>query len=117
MIKNFLIHFASVAIVFYILPSIDVAGADYVTKGVNVFVIAVIIGALNLTVKPIISLITLPLNIITLGLFSLVINALIIKLADIISPSFAMSGFFSYVIFGLLLSLVHIGLSFFKEEK
>ncbi len=117
MIKNFLINALAVGIVFYILPSIDVVGNTYLDKGINILVISIIIGALNLVVKPIIKIVTLPINIVTLGLFSLVINAFIIWIADKILDSFSITGFFNYVIFAVLLSLVNIGLGFFKGDK
>lgn len=117
MIKNFIINALAVGIVFYILPSIDVMGDTYLQKGINVLIVAIIIGALNLIVKPIITLVTLPINLITLGLFSIVINALMIKLADMILTSFNINGFWNYIFFAVLLSLVHIGLNLFKSKE
>ncbi len=105
----------AVGAVFYILPT-NVAGDTYVDKGISILIISIIIGALNLTVKPILNVISFPINVVTLGLFSIVINAAIIKIADIISESFAISGFWNYVIFGLLLSVVHVGLSVFEDK-
>lgn len=116
MIKNFLINTLAVAIVFYILPT-NVVGSTYLEKGISILVISLIIAALNMTVKPIIKIISLPVNIVTLGLFSIIINAIIIKIADVLSPSFAMSGFVSYIIFGLLLSVIQMLLSVFRDGE
>lgn len=115
MIRNFLINTLAIGIVFYILPA-NIVGFTYVEKGINLFVISLIIAALNMLVKPIIKIISLPINILTLGLFSLVINAFIIKLADVLSPSFSLLGFSSYIIFAALLALVNVGLSIFKSR-
>ena len=58
MIKNFLINTLAVAIVFYILPT-NVVGSTYLEKGISILVISLIIAALNMTVKPIIKIISL----------------------------------------------------------
>lgn len=115
MIKNFLLSTFAIAIVFYILPT-HIVGATYTEKGINLLVISVIIAALNILIKPILKIIAFPVNVVTLGLFSLVINAAIIKLADILSPSFEINGFLNYLIFGALLSVVHIVLSIFEDK-
>jgi len=64
--------------------------------------VAAIIGLINLAIKPIVLFLTLPLNILTLGLFTFVINALMILLADWLIPSFEVGGFWP----ALLLSLI-----------
>jgi putative membrane protein len=115
MIRNFLIHTVAIAIVFYILP-ISVTGNTYLEKGVNVFVISVILGALNLIIRPILGVIASPITILTLGLFSIVLNAAMIKIADILLNTFYITGFWNYIIFAALLSLVSIGLGIFKDN-
>ena len=115
MIKNFLVNTLAVAIVFYILPT-NVVGSTYLEKSVSILVISLIIAALNLTLKPILKIISFPINVVTLGLFSIVINAAIIKIADILSPAFAISGFLNYIIFGLVLSIVQMILSIFEDK-
>ena len=61
----------------------------------------------NLIVKPILLLITLPLNILTLGLFSFVVNAWVILIADKFVPGIAMGGFFNALLAAFLIALVH----------
>ncbi len=82
------------------LPGITVDG--YVTA----IIVAVVLALLNLIVKPILVILTLPVTIITLGLFLLVINAVIILLADSFVPGFGVDGFLIALIFSLLLSLL-----------
>ncbi|MDA8611380.1 phage holin family protein, partial [Candidatus Pacebacteria bacterium] len=65
------------------------------------------LGILNIFFKPIIILLTLPINILTLGLFSLVINALLIMLAAKIVPDFIVSGFWTALLFSIVVSLVN----------
>lgn len=78
-----------------------VAVASYWTA----ILVAVILALLNFIVKPILVLFTLPITIITLGLFLLVINAIIILLVDAFVGGFEVSGFWIALLFSLLLSL------------
>lgn len=68
-------------------------------------IFAIVLGILNLFVRPILGLLGLPLTIITLGLFSLVINAVIILIADSFIDSMTVDGFSSAFIFSILLSI------------
>ncbi|OGK21280.1 hypothetical protein A3C23_02095 [Candidatus Roizmanbacteria bacterium RIFCSPHIGHO2_02_FULL_37_13b] len=68
--------------------------------------VAVILGLLNTFVKPILKILTLPITILTLGLFSLIINALIILVVDRFVPGFSVNGLFAAVIFGFVLSVI-----------
>ena len=70
-------------------------------------VVAVILGVLNFTVKPILGLLTLPLNIITLGLFSFVINAGLILLIASFVEGFNVEGFVPALIGGAVIAVVN----------
>ncbi len=67
--------------------------------------VAIVLGLLNLTVKPILVLFTLPVTILTLGLFLLVINAVVILICDRIVGGFDVSSFWIALIFSLVLSV------------
>lgn len=82
------------------LPGVTVDG--YLTA----IVVAVVLIILNLIVKPILVLFTLPVTILTFGLFLLVINAVIILLADAFIGGFGVDGFWVALIFSLLLSII-----------
>ena len=69
-------------------------------------IFALVLAVLNAIVKPLLIILTLPLTIITLGLFLLVINVLIILLADKFVSGIKIDGFWWAFIFGLLLSVV-----------
>lgn len=90
----------AVIITAYILPGIAVA--DFLTA----VVIAALLALLNLTIKPILVLLTIPITIFTLGLFLLVINAVIVLIAAEIVPGFIVDGFWWAVLFSLILSLI-----------
>lgn len=64
-------------------------------------------GLINAIIRPILILLTLPLNILTLGLFTLVINALLIMLAAAIVPGFTVQGFWWALLFGLVLAVIN----------
>lgn len=68
---------------------------------------AVVLGALNLFIRPILLVLTLPITVVTLGLFSLVINALLVLLAAVVVPGFFVSGFWTAFLFALVLSVVN----------
>jgi putative membrane protein len=74
-------------------------------------VVAIILGVVNAIIKPILVILTLPINVMTLGLFSLVINAIVVLIVDAIVPGFAVGGFWSAVLFSIVLSVVGMILS------
>jgi len=84
----------------YLLPGVRIK--DFVTA----LILAVVLSLLNLLVKPILIIFTLPVTIITLGLFLLVINAIIILLASKLVDGFKVDGFWWALLFSLLLTLV-----------
>ena len=92
------------AVVAYFLPKIlsGVQVADFTSA----IIFAIILGLLNLIVRPILSLLSLPITILTLGLFSLVINALIILLADRFTEGINVDGFWWALIFSVALSVI-----------
>ncbi len=98
---NLLINGLAVLISAYLLPGVKVDG--YFTA----IVVAVVLGIVNTILKPILILFTLPITILTLGLFTFVINALIILLVSSLVPGFSVKGFGWALIFSLVLSLVN----------
>lgn len=67
--------------------------------------VAIVLGLLNIFVKPILVFFTFPITILTLGLFLLIINALIIILCDAIVGGFAIHSFITAIVFSLILSI------------
>lgn len=96
------------------LPGITLSGDVYV----NAIIVAVVLTVLNVLVKPLLVLLTLPITIVTLGLFLLVINALIILLADNLIDGFSVSNIWTAILFSILLSVLQSFLhSLLKEDK
>ncbi|WP_370086112.1 phage holin family protein [Ekhidna sp.] len=105
-----------------LLSSIAVIIASYLLPGVAVdgfitaVIVAVLLALLNSSVKPLLILLTIPLTIFTLGLFLLVINALIILMADAIVPGFEVHSFWWALIFSLVLSVINALLTDLSRE-
>jgi putative membrane protein len=101
---NFLIRIIITALVAF--------GLSYLLNGVHIdtfitaLILALVLAVLNALVKPILIILTLPITILTLGLFLLVINALIIMLGARFVDGFKVDGFWWALLFSILLSVV-----------
>ena len=78
---------------------------------------AAVLGILNAFFRPIAIILTLPINILSLGLFTFVINAIMIKMASSIIPGFSVHGFWAAVLGALLVSIISWVLNSFINEK
>lgn len=96
---------------------------DIVLPGVNIasFPVALIagvaIGLVNAFVKPILSLLTLPVNFLTLGLFSLVVNGICFSLAAAITPGFSVHGILAFILGPVILSFASTFLNKYFAER
>lgn len=100
LIIRLLLTAVAVVILSKVLPGVEVAGFT------SAIFVAILLGILNAFLKPILILLTLPITILSLGLFLLVINAAIILMADAFMGGFAVSGFWVALLFSLLLSFL-----------
>jgi putative membrane protein len=95
-----------------IVNAIAVFAAAYLLPGVRVesfttaIIVAIVLALLNLVVKPILVLLTIPITILTLGLFLLIINALIVLLCDSLVSGFDVDGIIYALLFSLVVSLI-----------
>lgn len=105
-IINLLLSTIAVFVAAYLLPGVHVASIG------TALVIAVVLGIINAVILPLLLIITLPINILTLGLFTLVIIALCVMLASAIVPGFTVDSFWWALAFGLLLFVIN---SFIKS--
>ncbi|MDB5189096.1 MAG: rane protein of unknown function [Parcubacteria group bacterium] len=99
------------ALIHWLVTALAILIAAYLIPGVSVtlvgaLVLAVVLGIINVFFKPVITLLTLPINIVTLGIFSLVVNALLIMLAAMLVPGFHVNGFWAAFFFSIVVSLV-----------
>lgn len=84
----------------YLLPGIEVKGVF------SAFFAAAILGILNALLRPLLLLLTLPLNILSLGLFTFVINALMLMMASGVISGFHIAGFWSAIFGSLVIGIV-----------
>ena len=82
-----------------------------ISSFVTALIASIVIALVNLVIKPILVLLTLPINILTLGLFILVINALLFMFVAYLVPGVEVDGFWSAFLGALLLSILSIGIS------
>ena len=94
-----------IVLVSWIVPGIEV------DNFISAMFVCVIMALINTFIKPILQVITMPVNILTLGLFSFIINALMLMLAGLVAPGFEVEGFMSALLGSLLLSLFALGVS------
>ena len=101
----------SLLVVDIIFPGVDLANFP------AALIAAVVIGIVNAGVKPVISLLSLPLTILSLGAFSLVVNGFCFWLASILVPGFKVTGLLAFILAPVLLSLVNTFLSNYFAER
>lgn len=101
----------------WIISALAILIAAYLVPGVIVsgfwaaFWIAAILAVINILIKPILIVFTLPINILTLGLFTFVINGLLVLFASSIVKGFQVEGFLVAMLFSIVLSVVNYVLS------
>ena len=98
---SLLINALAIWITAYLLPGVHLAGV------VPALIAAVVIGLINAILKPVLIVLTLPITLVTLGLFLLVLNALLILLASAVVPGFEVDGFWWALLFSVVLTLVN----------
>lgn len=91
----------AVILTAYVLPGVDIE--DFLTA----IIVAVVLALLNNFLKPILIILTIPVTILTLGLFLLVINAVIILLADDLIGGFTVDNFWWALLFSIILSILN----------
>ncbi|MBC9726478.1 phage holin family protein [Streptomyces sp. TRM68367] len=100
----------ALAVAVWLLDKITLTGDSTGKKTGTLILVALIFGLVNFLVKPVVKLLSLPLLILTLGLFTLVVNALMLLLtswlADKLDLSFHVEGFWTAVLGGLIISVV-----------
>ena len=108
---RWLILTGAIILASYLLDGIQVGGFF------SAFFAAAILGILNAFFRPIIIVLTLPINILSLGLFTFLINALMLKMASGVIPGFDVHGFWSAVFGSLVISVISWLLSSFVNDQ
>ena len=99
-----LVHILATAGALLLMPSFvqGIAVANFYTAAI----VALIWGLISVTIRPILGLLTLPINLITFGLFSFILNALLFWAMELIVPGFDVAGFVPALLGSVVLSLV-----------
>ena len=100
MIIKWVLSALLIMLIAWLIPGITVSGF------ISALIVVLVIGLVNVFIRPLVELISLPLNMLTLGIFSLVINTLLFLLAAKFSPGFQINGFWSGFFGALLLSFL-----------
>lgn len=107
LLMKFILFVVAVYLTACFVPGIEIVGVK------NTVIVSVVLGVLNTFVKPFVKLLTFPVNMLTLGLFTIVINALMVVLCEVLVPEcLIMDGYVPALIYGVVLVVVSWVLNF-----
>lgn len=101
----------AVGVAAYLLPGVELVSFQ------ALIVVVIVLGVINAILKPLISLIILPFNILTFGLLGLLINGLIVLLLPSIIPGFIVHGYWSALWFSIVLSLINLFFGMLGQKR
>lgn len=106
---------AAIWVAAWMVPGIELGGAEWTDQALTAVIVGAIFGVINAVIAPIVKLFALPLLLLTLGLFTFVINALLLWftawLAGELGLDFAVDGFLAALLGALVVSIVSVGLN------
>jgi len=112
--RGLLIRWLITAVALW-LTSLMVGGIQ-VDGLMPLFFAAVVLGIFNALLRPLVLIITFPINLVTLGLFTFIINGLMLKLTGDVVRGFSVHGFWSAVVGAVLLSVISFALNLFISD-
>jgi len=119
-VRSLLLHWILNAAALWVAAAL-IPGLDFTGGLGRLLLVAAVFGVVNSTIRPLLTILTCPLIVVTLGLFTLVINALMLLLTGWLSESwnlgFSVSGFWSAFFGGLVVGLVSVILSLALSPK
>ncbi len=104
-----------------IMNTMVIFGLAYALTGVSVdsiwtaLAFSIVLGLLNIFLKPILLLLSIPINILTLGLFTIIINTIIVMIADYLVAGFVINNFSWALLFSLIISIINSLFGVFKK--
>lgn len=108
---RWLVQTAAILTAAFVLPGIAVSGFF------SAFFAAAVLGVLNALLRPLLLILTLPINLLSLGLFTFVINAALLMMVSGVIDGFHVGGFWSALFGSLVISIVSCGLSTFVSDR
>ncbi len=103
LIVDILISAAAIGLTALVLPGVHVQPFSWTT----LLLLGVVIGVIDGFIRPVVSILSLPITILTLGIFQLVINALMLYLASFVIPAFKIDSFLWALLGGIVLGIIH----------
>jgi putative membrane protein len=94
-----------------VVPGVDIANFP------AAMLAAVVVGGINSTIRPVLAVLSLPINFLSLGLFSLVVNGVCLWLAALFVPGFAIHGLVAFILGPVILSFASTFLNNYFDEK
>jgi putative membrane protein len=116
MVGRFVAHLVVNAFALWLAAQV-ISGVHFDGSLLSLAVLALIFGIVNTLIKPLVSLLTLPLTVVTLGLFALVINALMLLLTSALDTSYSIDGFIPALLASILISIVSTLLNWFIKDS
>ena len=101
----------AVIVTSFLLPGVHIDGA------LTALIVAAVLSLLNAVIKPVLVFLTIPITVLSLGLFLLVINAAMILLVDKVVDGFSVDGFWTALFFSIILSLITSVFSSFNRKE
>jgi putative membrane protein len=107
----------------WLILTVAIIIASYLLEGIHIsgffsaFLAAAILGILNALFRPVLILLTLPINILSLGLFTFIINAMMLKMVSGIIPGFEVHGFWTAILGSLVISVISWLLNSFISDR
>ena len=101
LILHLVLSTLAIVIMAYIVPGVQVV--DWMTA----LTVAIVLGIVNILLRPVLMLISMPINFLTLGLFSFVVNALLLMLVDALVPGLTIATFWSALLASVVLALIN----------
>lgn len=108
-ILHLVVSMASVAIAARLLPGVNFDGL------MSLFLATLVLGIINTLIRPVVTLVTLPINVLTLGLFGIFVNAVFVLLAAQLVSGFTVASFWWALAFSVVLTVVHWFLHFVER--
>lgn len=111
LLLNWLVAALAVGITAYLLPGVHIEGF------VAALITALVLAVVNAIVRPVLVLLTLPITLLTLGIFIFVINALLVLLTSLVVPGFDVDNFWWALLFSIVLGLVNAGFHWIAAQS
>lgn len=111
LLLRWLLYTLAVMFVGWIIPGIDVANWQ------SAMLICVIMALINIFIRPLVTVITLPINLLTLGLFGVIINAALFLLAGYFAPGVHIDGFLNALLGSIVLAFLGLIIDSITERK